>query len=115
VGIGDDGAVVRVPPGVELVLTSDTLESTYGQICCALHICPAARQGPGTLHAALLAHCATAHPWRNTSAPVNQFGSDYLGHSKKDLIRYLLWVIVHSEDRVRVRHRLGIQVMQKVK
>ena len=25
VGIGDDGAVVRVPPGVELVLTSDTL------------------------------------------------------------------------------------------
>ena len=24
-GIGDDGAVVRVPPGVELVLTSDTL------------------------------------------------------------------------------------------
>ena len=25
VGIGDDGAVVRVPPGMELVLTSDTL------------------------------------------------------------------------------------------
>jgi hypothetical protein len=27
----------------------------------------------------------------------------------------LIWVIVHSEDRARVRHRPGIQVMQKVK
>ena len=42
-------------------------------------------------------------------------GPGHLGHSKKDLIRNLLWVIVHSEDRARVRHRPGIQVMQKVK
>jgi hypothetical protein len=40
---------------------------------------------------------------------------NYLGPSKKDLIRSLLWVIVHSEDCARVRHRSGIQVMQKVK
>lgn len=44
-------------------------------------------------------HGATAYPWRNTSAPVNWFRSDYLGHSKKDLIRNLLWIIVHFEDR----------------
>jgi hypothetical protein len=49
----------------------------------------------GTLQTALLAHGATAHPWRNTPVPVNRFGSDYLEHSKKDLIRNLLWTIVH--------------------
>jgi hypothetical protein len=47
----------------------------------------------GTLQAALLAHGITAHPWRTTSVPVNRFGSDYLWHSKKDLVRNLLWVI----------------------
>jgi hypothetical protein len=36
-------------------------------------------------------------------------------YGKNDLIRNLLWVIVHSEDRARVRPRPGIQVMQKVK
>jgi hypothetical protein len=47
--------------------------------------------------------------------PGESVWSDYLGHSKKDLIKNLLCVIVHSEDRARVRHRPGIQVMRKVK
>ena len=37
------------------------------------------------------------------------------GAQQKGPVRKRLWVIVHSEDRARVRHRPGIQVMQKVK